>query len=278
MLLGVLIWAKTMEAYAVNGVFIIACIAAGLIAFGIADFLFNARVKVLNAENQQLRNALTSLENEVTQVRKNRLESSNSNVAALENYNKQLAQLQAENQQLETERRQTRERFTKMSEELAKLETVAADKLKVQQALDDARQNIAELSNDNERLRLDLQMLHAELAPKVDAKTEEDAAASLVESLTNTPAETTLPEEVTENVVATILEEAKENTDATTEVAQTSVEQATSHLPLERTLEMASLAAIAEPIKDIDDPDMPNDANWQPVIDAASAKKDTDLG
>lgn len=282
-LLGVLIWAKATEAYAINGVFIIACIAAGLIAFGIADFLFNARVKVLNAENQQLRNALTNLENEVTQVRKNRLESSNSNVAALENYNKQLAQLQAENQQLETERRQIRERLTKMSEELAKLENTAAEKLKVQQALDDARQNIAELSNDNERLRLDLQMLHAELAPKVDAKTEEDAASSLVESLTNEPnnevtsvaTAVTPPEQGTENVVATILEEAKDSTLAPTEVAP---QTTTSHLPLERTLEMASLAAIAEQVDDSDDLAMPSDANWEPIRDVTATKKDADIG
>jgi DNA repair exonuclease SbcCD ATPase subunit len=273
-LVGVLIWAKATEAYAINGVFIIACIAAGLIAFGIAEFLFSMRVKALNTENQQLRNTLSNLENEVTQVRKNRLESSNSNVAALEAYNKQLAQLQAENQQLETERRQVRERFTKMSEDLAKLEGIAAEKLKVQQALDDARQNIAELTNDNERLRLDLQMLHAELTPKVDTKTEEDAASSLVESLTNETTTTATPPIVAENVVAAILEEAKENTTATAPD-----NEAASNLPLERTLEMASLAAIAEQVEGNDDDlAMPSDANWQLATDPPPTKKDEDFG
>lgn len=286
-LLGVLFWAKATEAYAVNGVFIIACIAAGLLAFGIAEFLFSLRIKALNAENQQLSKNLTTLENEVTQVRKNRLESSNSNVAALENYNKQLAQLQAENQQLETERRQIRDRFTKMSEDLANLENIAAEKLKVQQALDDARQNIAELTNDNERLRLDLQMLHAELAPKI-VETEEAAAASLVESLTtddtpNAPSDATTPDtpevsaenvaktektektEAEENVVAAILEEAQEGTSA-------------QALPnLERSLEMASLAAITEQVEDAD-PAPPTDASWRSEPPTSPTLRDTEIG
>jgi chromosome segregation ATPase len=266
-LLGVLIWAKVTETYATQWFFVIACVAAGLIGFAIAEFLFSMRLKALETDNRQLKKGMTVLENEVNQVRKNRLENSNSNVAALENYNKQLAQLQAENQQLEAERRQQRDRSAKMKEELVKLQGAQDEKNKVQQALDDARQTIAELTNDNERLRLDLQMIQAEIAPKVEAKTEEEAAAFLVESLTtDAPAPVQhISEKVTEVVTDTqkpLTEGVVSAQNTVSAVGDSVVADIESNF--ERSLEKASLAAVTD--DDDDEQDAPiTDLDWKNV-------------